>query len=277
MKSIQRGHAPAREATLLQVFLRASGFALNPDGNFGLGTEGALRQFQSDHGLIADGVAGEKTWTRLFALHPGLLEQIAAKWLSQQQIAEFAAARQLEIATVRAVYAVEASGIGFIGLQPKILFEGHVFWRELQAAGIDPKTHRAGNADILFPSFTPGSYRGGLAEYARLERAKAIHPQAAQRAASWGLFQVLGLHAETLGYADVDAFVAEMNRTEGEHLEAFGRFVAHNTRKGRSLLHWLRLREWAEFAAGYNGSQFAVNQYDAKLAAAYAKAKAENA
>ncbi len=276
MDEIRRGAAPAREATILQVFLHASGYAVDPDGSFGPGTERALRAFQRDAGLIVDGVAGEKTWTALFARHPQLLAQLSAKWLSQQQIADFAQQRQLEVPTVRAVYAVEANGIGFVGLQPKILFEGHVFWRELKAAGRDPLAlARPENSDILFPSYNPKSYVGGLGEWARLERAKVIDARCAQRAASWGLFQVLGLHAESLGYAGVDDFVAAMSRSEADHLDAFGRFIATNRRKGRSLLQWLQARNWVEFAAGYNGPAYKTNEYDTKLAAAYAKYAAQ--
>jgi len=35
----------------------------------------------------------------------------------------------------------------------------------------------------------------------------------------------------------------------------------------------LRAKNWAKFAQGYNGSQFAANKYDLKLANAYAKHK----
>jgi hypothetical protein len=35
---------------------------LNPDGTFGAGTEAALRVFQRQHGMVADGIAGPKTW-----------------------------------------------------------------------------------------------------------------------------------------------------------------------------------------------------------------------
>lgn len=271
MQTIQRGAAPERESTILQVFLQASGYAINPDGRFGGSTERALRAFQQEHKLIADGVAGEKTWTTLFALHPGLLAEISAKWLSQADIDDFAGERALEVPVVRAVYSVEAGGSGFVGTKPKILFEGHVFWKQLAAAGVDPRQHVRGNEDILFQRWNPASYHGGLAEHARLERAKAIHASAALRSASWGLFQVLGLHAESLGFADVHAFVAAMACGEAEQLDAFGGFITVNRYRGKPLIAWLQARNWAAFAAGYNGPGYARNQYDVKLARAYQK------
>ena len=146
MQTIRRGLAPEREATILQVFLQASGYTLNPDGQFGDGTDKALRTFQLEHGLIVDGVAGQKTWTKLFSLHPGLLEQMSAKWLSQQDIETFADNWSLEVAVVRTVYRVESGGLGFVGIKPKILFEGHVFWKQFTA--IATSCSRAGSQQV---------------------------------------------------------------------------------------------------------------------------------
>jgi hypothetical protein len=271
MQDIKRGLAPVREATTLQAFLQASGYDVNPDGTFGPGTEAALVKFQREHGLIADGVAGEKTWTTLFSLHPQLLSQMSAQWLSQQDIDDFAAQTDLEVPLVRTVYGVESGGAGFVGTKAKILFEGHLFWSELQAAGIDPKSRAAGNEDILFPKWNPKSYVGGLAEYGRLERAMAIAEAPALRAASWGLFQILGQHAESLGFADVKAFVAAMQSREAAHLAAFGGFIKLKRFKGRPLIEHLRNHDWAAFAEGYNGSGFKTNSYDTRLAEAYEK------
>lgn len=274
MQTIKRGLAPVREATTLQVFLQACGYQVNPDGQFGSGTEQALRQFQKENGLIVDGVAGEKTWLKLFSLQPNLLADISGKWLSEQNIVDFAAKHALEVPVVRAVYNVESGGVGFVGIKPKILFEGHVFWKQLQDAGIDPNSHAAGNGDILFAKWNPKSYVGGLAEHQRLERACQINRPAALRSASWGLFQILGLHAESLGYADVEAFVAAMTQSEADQLEAFGHFITVNRFGKRRLIDCLKAHDWASFAAGYNGSGYKQNQYDIKLAQAYEKYKA---
>lgn len=271
MDPITRGIAPEREAVTLQVFLLACGGKLNPDGLLGPGTTQAIREFQQRNGLIADGVAGEKTWTTLFAQQPQLLSQMSAKWLSQKDIDDFAAANDLEVPLVRTVYSVESGGSGFVGLKPKILFEGHVFWAQLQAAGIDPQKAARGNEDIVFKDWDPKSYAGGLAEYDRLDRARKIAEGPALASASWGLFQILGLHAKPLGYGDVKTFVDAMGRNEAEHLKAFGAFIKVNGYKGRKLADWLRDHEWASFAAGYNGAAYLKNQYDTKLAQAYAK------
>lgn len=49
----------------LQQLLRAHGFALKVDGNFGCVTEAAVRVFQRQQGLTIDGVVDAKTWAAL--------------------------------------------------------------------------------------------------------------------------------------------------------------------------------------------------------------------
>jgi N-acetylmuramidase-like protein/putative peptidoglycan binding protein len=49
----------------LQELLGAAGSNIEPDGVFGQQTEAAVRQFQGDHGLAADGVVGSRTWAAL--------------------------------------------------------------------------------------------------------------------------------------------------------------------------------------------------------------------
>ncbi|WP_339285524.1 peptidoglycan-binding domain-containing protein [Oceanobacillus sp. FSL K6-3682] len=53
------------EVQLLQEKLNHFGLKVEADGIFGPETEKQVRQFQTDHDLIADGIVGEKTWTEL--------------------------------------------------------------------------------------------------------------------------------------------------------------------------------------------------------------------
>jgi putative chitinase len=61
---LYRGATGAAVAQLQQD-LTARGYALARDGNFGAGTETALRLFQAAHGLAVDGIAGPALWEAL--------------------------------------------------------------------------------------------------------------------------------------------------------------------------------------------------------------------
>lgn len=174
----------------------------------------------------------------------------------------------VETAVVKAVAEVESGGKGgFLSDgRPVMLFEGHIFWRQLRCWGILPEIHVSGNEDILYPKWTRRHYRGGVAEYTRLERAVRIHEEAALSAASWGMFQIMGFHARLCGYASAGAFVEAMYVSETLQLEAFARFIL-----ACRLIPFLRGHDWAAFARAYNGPDYALNRYDSRLAAAYSR------
>lgn len=176
-----------------------------------------------------------------------------------------AASRSLgvDIPTIRTVMAVESAGSGFLpdgSGRPRILFEAHVFGRT--TAG----RWNASHPDISRAEWTTGLYLGGAAEYGRLARAVDLDRRAAIGAASWGLFQILGVNFAQAGFASVESFVAAMAVSEGQQLAAFVSFV-----KAGRLAAALRERRWADFARAYNGPGFAANHYDTKLASNYAR------
>lgn len=172
------------------------------------------------------------------------------------------AARRLacEVATVRAVAKVESGGQrGFLkDGRPKILFESRWF-HKLTRGRYD------GSHPHLSTSTWVRNYRGGTGEYARLGEAIALDREAALKAASWGMFQILGVNHAVVGFATVEAYVQAQLDSEGAHLDAFVNFVIANR-----LDDELRDKRWADFARGYNGAGYARNRYDVKLAEAYA-------
>ena len=172
----------------------------------------------------------------------------------------------IELAAMKAVAEVEARGSGFKGDKPKILFEGHIFWRRLKKRSIDPGPLVPGNENILHRKWTRQYYRDD--QYARLEKAVKINEDAALESASWGMFQVMGFNADSLGYPSVKNFVEMMEKSEGEHLQSFARFVKVN-----GLVKHLKNLDWASFAKGYNGPAYKETKYDTKMANAYERHK----
>lgn len=70
VRMLKRGMAGADVKTL-QAALIAYGFscgAAGADGDFGSGTETALKKFQTKYGLGADGIAGKGTWGKLLGV-----------------------------------------------------------------------------------------------------------------------------------------------------------------------------------------------------------------
>lgn len=167
-----------------------------------------------------------------------------------------AAAIGCTVAALRAVAEVESRG-GFLpDGRPKILYERHIFSR------LTKRKFDAAHPAIANPK--PGGYSGGRAEYDRLARAIALDRDAALQSASWGAFQIMGFNHKAAGFPAVEAFVQAMVSGQSAQLDAFARFI-----KSNRLDDELIRRDWAGFARGYNGPDYAKNRYDIKLAAAF--------
>lgn len=188
--------------------------------------------------------------------------------LTEQDYKDASELLGVDTATIKAVTDVESAGSGFLPFgRPKILFEGHVFWRELKKVGIDPIKLQPMNPDIIYPRWIKHYYKGGEEEWDRLERAQKINDAAALKSASWGLFQIMGFNYRFCGFEDVYGFVAAMKLNEGEHLKAFCKFILSSN----TLIEAIRTRDWVRFAKTYNGIGYKANRYDEKLMKAYEK------
>lgn len=74
--------------TLAQTMLINKGYDLSPygaDGDFGKVTENAVKQFQTDWGLKADGVIGQKTWAMLQSAPNRVLYTVRIPYLTLDQ------------------------------------------------------------------------------------------------------------------------------------------------------------------------------------------------
>ncbi len=161
------------------------------------------------------------------------------------------------VAAIKAVAEVESSGSGFLSDgRVRILFERHKF-----------ALYSEGQYSADYPDLSnrkAGGYSDAEGEYERFSRAFQLDDEAAMKSASWGKFQIMGFNHELAGFASVGLFVDAMKVSEREHLLAFVSFV-----KLTYLARFIKAKDWAGFAAGYNGAQYKRNNYDKKMAAAY--------
>lgn len=191
--------------------------------------------------------------------------------LTNEKIADIARENKIDPAALLAVKDVESNGGGFLpNGKPKILFEGHIFYRLLtpllNLARLNQLCKQYPN--VVYPTWNRSKYFGGEREYLRLTTAININRAAALKSASWGMFQVMGMNYAQCGCKDIEEFVDKMKSSEDDQLMLTIKFLKNN-----SLLFYLNNHNWASFARSYNGPSYATNKYDTKLAQAYSKYK----
>lgn len=173
-----------------------------------------------------------------------------------------AAAKSLDcsVAAVKAVAEVESVGDGFLASgEVKILFEAHVFDR------LTGGKYRRSHPNISSARWNRSLYGpGGQHQHRRLQQAVALDRDAALQSASWGMFQVMGFNWKVCGYKSLQAFINDVSASAAGQLRAFVGYV-----KARGLADELQRLDWPGFAYGYNGTGYAANHYDTKMAAAY--------
>ena len=269
------------KAWLLQSLLNELGYPLDPDGYFGQMTEEQVKIFQAANGLKDDGEVGSATWPKLINQAKN---KISNSKISKEDYEKAAKELGVEVAVIKAITEVEANGSGFVyNNHPKILFESHVFWKELTKRGVNPSGYKkSSDSDILNKTWNTGQkyYVGGVGEYARLQKARWFDCKidkdkvidAANASASWGLFQIMGNNFSVCGCKTISDFVELMCTSESEQLMLFVKFIQKN-----NLHRFLKgnNKKWDKFAEGYNGSSYGEHQYDVKLRKAYEKYKKE--
>lgn len=162
---------------------------------------------------------------------------------------------------VHAFMDVEAAGSGFDSQgRPKMLFEPHVFYRNLKGT----QRNKAVARGLAYSKWRPGNYPTD--SYPRLIDAMSINVEAALRSASWGLGQILGENHLAAGYATAESMVLHFMEDEEHHLQAMINFL-----KEKSLDDDLREHRWEALARGYNGAAYAKHGYHTRLKKAYEK------
>jgi hypothetical protein len=179
----------------------------------------------------------------------------------------------IPVAEIRTVDEVESAGSGFLtsSQRPKLLFEGHYFYKQLKRHGLAQKAAKL-QPTLCYPTWTSRFYVGREGEYVRIAKATelchhfGISDAAALNSASWGRYQIMGANYRLAGYDSVEAFVEAMFQDEMRHLEAFAEYI-----NSSMLDDELRQHRWAAFALAYNGPGYKRNNYHIKLPNAFAR------
>lgn len=187
----------------------------------------------------------------------------AAKRITDIDIPRVGAIIRVGEDEIHAFMDVEAAGQPFDAQgRPKMLREGHKFYKNLTGA----KRAAAVKAKLAWPKWDPKGHPYPGDSYPWLIKAMAIDEAAALKSCSWGLTQIMGEYYADCGYASVQAMVQAFMDDAAAHLEATVKL----------LIKWkvdddLRAHRWAVVAETWNGSGYKANNYDVKLARAFAK------
>jgi|SRR5579884_358254 len=260
--------------TLLQQNAGLLGCNIRATGEFDSVTANAIYNFQRRimRMVFATGVVEPRSETlwRLAEMHPPrllagahggiiLAPLTGSRTLSEDDYQAAAEDLDCEVRVIKAIARVESSGDGFdVRGRPIIRYERHVF------SSLTKHQYDIGHPFIS--SRMPGGYSiPERDQYARLQHAYALDADAALKATSWGLFQIMGKNHRESGYGTVEEFVRAMCSSAAVQLEAHVNFV----KSKRDLHEAIQQRDWSTIAFFYNGSSYRINHYDTRLQRAY--------
>jgi hypothetical protein len=178
----------------------------------------------------------------------------------------------VEPAALAAVINVESSSRAFlsegnvtpngvhVGGWPIIRFEAHVFYRELQKIKVNPDPLLAEYSNILSKKRNDKLSKGSIVDYDRLFLARTIQPEAADKSASWGAFQIMGFNHNQAGFQTIGKFTEAMRTLTGQ-ITAFQNLILND----KKLHTALQAKDWTTFARLYNGPGYKQGNYHIKI------------
>lgn len=216
-----------------------------------------FQRWLAAHGqaVIADGMIGPKTRQAIL----DVFANPCAEAVGDADIALLATRLGCSTRQLRAVARVESGGTAYDATgKPKMLFERHKF-------------HHLTNGAYSVTNYS-NPKGGGYEEnsWNKLAMAAGKDAEAAFAAASWGKFQVLGMHWRALGYPSPLELAYSTVTSEAAHYEMLARYVEHFGLKQAIGQISTDPKDNEMFARLYNGPQFKNFAYDQKLAKAMA-------
>ena len=168
-----------------------------------------------------------------------------------------------EAAVLDAVFRVESNGSGFDSRgRPKILFEKHKFYQYLP----EGKRKEALKAGLARKGWSRNQYGDQVRYDSRWElfsAAAQLDSDAAIKATSWGIGQLMGFNFALAGYGSPEQMQKAMLLDEYNQLHAVAGFI-----RSQNMGDAFRFRDWQAIARFYNGSG-QVKAYADRMEKAY--------
>ena len=231
---------------------------IEPKLTFDESLDSIVKAWQESHGLVSDGIVGSKTWLKLFSSNrSGVIVEKDYEWAAEYL--------GVEKAALKAVIAVETGMRGgfIVEGKPRILFEGHIFWKRLIAHKINPIPWSKKYPKIVYKNWTKLYYAGGAKEYERLAIAAKINRESALESISMGLFQIMGMNYKLCSCSSVEEMWNLMCKDEVSQFILGIEFLRNG-----GYIPYLVKKDWRGLARKYNGSG-QVDVYSKKLLSAY--------
>ncbi len=214
-----------------------------------------LQRWLGEHGqpVVVDNVAGPKTRDAIKAA----FVNTCASAVTGEEIAALATRLGCTVKQLRAVAKVESGGSAFdANGRPKILFERHKFY-----------AFTGGRFGLTSFSNPKG---GGYNEnsWEKLVHAACKDPLTAFASVSWGRFQIMGFHWNSLGYPSAIDMAYSTVTGEGAHYEMLARFIEKNGLKAPLAALSTDPDDNVALARCYNGPAFRNFNYHKRLAEA---------
>lgn len=175
--------------------------------------------------------------------------------LTREQITEIAKSIDVDYASLMAFISVESGGLGFSKATGKIIIQFEPSWFRKKAPYAPSGLWSVNKVDVQEK------------EWLAFNNAYSINPTAALLSTSIGLMQVMGFNYYACGYKSVNDMWDDFKKGEYQQVKGAANFIKYNV----SLWNALKAKNWAKVAYYYNGSNYAINKYDIKMAAAYKK------
>lgn len=167
-----------------------------------------------------------------------------SKIVTTSQILAIADEYKLPHSTFRSLLAVESSGHGFSSITDRLIIRFEPAWFKKEFA--------AWVKDNLETTWENTGSNNQTDEWTAFDAAFAENADAAMKATSIGMAQIMGFHYDLLGFANVGAMWDHAKISEANQVEQLAIYISKN----HELLAAIRNRDFPLIATLYNGAAY---------------------